>query len=71
MSNEDFKKLVGANVRKYRKQRDFTLQELSKVCGFPISRLSCIENGIDNPTIETMAALARALGVTLKDIFDF
>jgi transcriptional regulator with XRE-family HTH domain len=36
-----------------------------------ISQVYRIEKGIINPTLTTLSALSKALGITLKDLLDF
>lgn len=56
---------VAANVRALRSARGFSLGELASVSGIGKATLSRIEAGQGNPTVETLFALADALGVPL------
>lgn len=47
------------------------LAELSEKSAVHIARLSCIENGKENPTISTMKHIAYALGIPLNSLFEF
>jgi transcriptional regulator with XRE-family HTH domain len=58
--------LVGAvarNVRTLRQRAGLTLQELADRAGLGRSTLAQLETGRGNPSIETLWALGRALGV--------
>ena len=56
---------VAANVRALRSARGLSLSELAGASGTGKATLSRIEAGQANPTIETLFALADALGVPL------
>lgn len=59
----------GETVRRLRKERRWTQQELGAQAGFPPGTISHIENGRnDNPTQETLDKLAAAFGVTVDDL---
>lgn len=58
---------IGERIRRVRKARGMTLQELSNVCGVSIVTLSRIENG-DNVTVGTIEKVEWALGVYLIDV---
>ena len=52
------------NVRQLRTQRGMTQFELAQSAGLGRSFVSQLESGHFSATLETVAALARALGVT-------
>jgi transcriptional regulator with XRE-family HTH domain len=56
--------LVAANVRTLRAQRGLTAAALAAASGIGKATLSRIEAGQANPTVETLYALADALGVS-------
>ena len=56
---------VAANVRALRNARGLSLGELADASGTGKATLSRIEAGQANPTVETLFALADALGVPL------
>ena len=60
---------MGAEIRKLRKARKLTLQELSEATGISLSYLSEIERGLTNPTVEAMEAIASALRVDFSWFF--
>ena len=59
---------LSANVRRLRVAARVSLSELARATGVGKATLSAIENGRANPTVETLAALAAALGVTVVDL---
>jgi len=58
-------RLVGERLRAARRERGLSLGALAEAAGIGKGSLSEIENGIRNPTLSTLYALAGALGVTL------
>lgn len=64
---EESKKL-GNNLKTIRTAENITQSELAELLGVDKSFVSNIENGKNNPTLSTIANLARALGVTTKDL---
>jgi transcriptional regulator with XRE-family HTH domain len=54
---------VSANVRQLRARAGLTLQALADRAGIGKSTLALVESGGGNPSLDTLAALATALGV--------
>lgn len=57
----DMRKLVGANVRRYRELKGLTQEQLSELSGFGQNYLSDLERGRRNPTVVTLHEIALAL----------
>jgi len=55
----------GANVRRIRRKRKFTQEELAHRVGMDVSYLSELENGRKEPCLRKMKELSQALGVSL------
>jgi transcriptional regulator with XRE-family HTH domain len=62
--------ILAANLRRLRVARRLSLSELARLTGIGKATLSGIENGRANPTVETVAALARALGASLGELLE-
>ena len=61
--------LDGANpVRVWREHRGLTQQRLAEATGISVPYLSQIESGKRRGSAETLAAIARELGLSLDDI---
>ncbi|MDA3648808.1 XRE family transcriptional regulator [Saccharopolyspora indica] len=58
-------KVVGANLRAARAERELSLSETARRAGIGKATLSELEAGRRNPTLETLYALAGVLGVPL------
>lgn len=60
---------IGEKVKKWRKIKKMTQDELSKKANIPYPTLVKIESGaVNNPSIETMMKIANGLGVTLDEL---
>ena len=57
--------LVGAQIRRRRRDRDLTLAGVAELTGLNIGYLSQVENDKASPSLETLAALAAALDVPI------
>src|SRR5512139_30819 len=53
---------VGQNVRRLRQERGVTLSDLAASAGISLAMLSRLEKGDVSPSLETLVALAEALG---------
>ena len=64
-------KRIGQRIRELRTQRPerWTQEELAERAQISVSFLSMIERGERVAHVETLAALAEALGVTLSELF--
>jgi transcriptional regulator with XRE-family HTH domain len=57
------KQSIGRNLRRWRTARGVTVTALAEEAGVAKSTVSMIERGVGNPSIDTVWALAAALGV--------
>jgi transcriptional regulator with XRE-family HTH domain len=62
--------VLAANLRRLRIARRLSLSELARATGMSKATLSSVESGRSNPTIETLAALAAALRVSLAELLE-
>jgi transcriptional regulator with XRE-family HTH domain len=60
---------IGTEVRRLRKALDLTVAELGTAAGISAGMLSKIENGTISPSLGTLAALAKALNVSISSLF--
>ncbi|MEO3785760.1 helix-turn-helix domain-containing protein [Actinocorallia sp. B10E7] len=58
--------LVARNVRRFRQERGLSLGELARRSGLSKQTLSKIEQGIGNPTVDTLTQLGAALDVSVR-----
>lgn len=69
--NDEYLKAFGANLRKLRAEKGFTLTSLAQDAEMEIRQLGRIESGEINTTISTVLSLAKALDVHVSDLFQF
>jgi transcriptional regulator with XRE-family HTH domain len=62
--------LISMSLRRERARAGLSLTDLAKRAGIAKSTLSQLENGVGNPSLETLWALAQALGSPLSRLVD-
>lgn len=62
----DSNQLVARNAKRFRVERGLSLGEVARRSGLSKQTLSKVENGVGNPTVETLAALGSALDISLR-----
>lgn len=58
------------NVRRLRNEKGLSIIELAGRAGVAHSAIFYIESHRKTPTLETLAKVAKGLGIKLKDLFD-
>ena len=62
---------ISENIRKLRQQKKISQDRLSKEADLALNTIVKIETGENpNPTVETLVKIARALGVSVSDLFE-
>jgi transcriptional regulator with XRE-family HTH domain len=69
-SSEQVMATVAENIRTLRERRGMSLSELAQRAGVGKSTLSMLESGKANPSIETLWAIAAALGVPFGQVIE-
>lgn len=59
----------GLLVRKYRKERNMSQEQLALLCNMDRSYLGRIERGEVNPTLEKIYEIANSLHIDVKNLF--
>ena len=62
-------KILGTRLRSFRETQAISQQQLSDETLIAREQISRIENGLINPTIETIVKLSKALNVSLSELF--
>ena len=70
MANE-IREFLARQIIERRKKARLSQAALSRLTGVSIARISEIERGIANPTLETLEAFARVLNVSIVDLLDY
>lgn len=64
-------------VLKYRKEHGYSLRDFAKITGISHVQIMRIESGLSpdgkafEPSVKTLKKLARGMGLTLNEIFDY
>lgn len=66
----DLSNRIAASLRRERERRDLSVSELARRARVAKATVSQLENGGGNPSVETLWALASALGITFADLVD-
>lgn len=69
--NEKAIKLFGKNLKKVRKDKGITQEQLSYDTGIELRQIGRIERGEINTGISTVMDIADALKINPRDLFDF
>lgn len=67
----DTTKQLGKRIQTLRKQKGLTQSQLAEIISVEVVTVSRIENGTRFPVKENLENIAKALGVDIKDLFDF
>ena len=65
------RKKFGKRVRELRRAKSLSQEELAFRAGVHRTYLGGIERGERNPALENIEAIAKALGISLSDLFQF
>ena len=65
----DQKVTIGAVIRRLRSERDWTLAEMSKAVGIPLSTLAKVEHDRLSLTYDKLISLSEKLGVSFSELF--
>ncbi len=63
------KYMLAENIKKFRKQRKLSQEDLAQKAGITYSTLIKLESGVNkNPTVKTLQQIATALDVSLDEL---
>lgn len=66
----DIRDRIGWNLRRLRKERNFTQEEFATDSGFDRGYISGVERGVRNPSVLVLARIAKALDVDVVELID-
>ena len=67
--NEDLRILLGRNIKRYRKHKGFSQEQLAEIIGVSVKHLSTIENGSAFISADLLQRLAETLDVDVYKLF--
>lgn len=62
---------IGKKIKYLREKNNFTQEKLAEKCGLSLDYIGKIEVCINKPGLKAIMKIADALGVHIKEIFDF
>ena len=65
---QDWRRIVGANVRRLRADRQLSQEQLAFEAGIHLTYMGAIERGKRNPSLLVMVRIAKALSVQPADL---
>lgn len=66
----EWERIIGANIRRYRKLRGMTQEALAMAADLDLRYLGGIERGEHNPTVSVLGRISEALEIHPTDLFD-
>lgn len=66
----DILKIIAGNLRRIRKEKGLSQEELAFECGVHRTYVSGVERGIRNPTVTIVAKIADALNVPASALLE-
>lgn len=63
------KEVFGKNIRMERRKRDWSQQQLAKMCGTTQTNIAMIENGRSTPNMELAVKMANTFNLGLDALF--
>ena len=60
---------IASKIRKLRKEKSWTVEELAEKAGLSKSSLNYIERGISDPKLSSLFNISKALGLSITDLF--
>lgn len=69
--NNDFYKLLGENIKRYRKVKGLTQQELADKLGISLNFMGKIEVAFSKPSLDTLIKIAEGLNISVSDLCRF
>ena len=70
MSKAESAKKSGQNMKKWRMKKKMSQGDISRALAVDRSYVSNIESGRMNPTLSTLEKLAKAIGISVKDLVE-
>ena len=65
------RELLGNRIKELRRIQGLSQEKLAEIVSLDSKFISKIEVGRSSPSLETMESIADALGVEIKDLFEF
>ena len=67
----DLRKQFGKRLKTLRRQSGLTQEQLAEQAQVSVDFLSLVERGINAPSFDNLEKLAKALDVSVRELFEF
>ena len=61
---------LGARIKRLREAKNWSQSDLTRTAALTHGLISRLEDGTGNPSLKTLAAIAKALDVTISELVD-
>lgn len=68
---DDLRENFGKRLKTLRRQAGLTQEQLAEATELSVDFISLVERGINAPSFDNLEKLAKALGVSVQELFDF
>ncbi|MFW6016769.1 MAG: helix-turn-helix domain-containing protein [bacterium] len=68
-NKQKFSKMIGKNIKQYRKQRNLTLRELAKQTEYSTGYIGILEKGQSTPNSFVLNEIAQVLNIPISALF--
>ncbi len=65
----DIKKALGSRIKSVRKSLGMTQEQLAEKANISVTFIGLTERGVNIPSVKTCESIAKAMGVTLSELF--
>lgn len=65
------KKSLGKRIAALRRSKKLSQEDFADKSGYSVEFISLVERGVNAPSVAGLEKIAKALGVQIKDLFDF
>ncbi len=70
-SNAKLTKVICKKIKKLRNDKGFTQEDLAEKVGVSRVYIGYVEQGRNTPSLEILEKIAKSLGITMSELFDF
>lgn len=67
-ASQQHRRLLGAAIRTNRKNLEFSQEKLAERAGLSTVFISRVERGVESPSVDSLVKIAKALGVSTRDL---
>jgi transcriptional regulator with XRE-family HTH domain len=67
----ELRKEFGKRLQYFRRHAGLTQEQLAEQAEISVDFLSLVERGINAPSFDSLEKLAKALGISVRELFEF